>query len=205
MPALGFAVNHLFIGKHRPEFRTPPHGLLRNARQTAFKKLKKNPLRPAVKFRIGGIHFARPIDAQADALHLLFKSIDVVLRIDGRMNAGRNRILFRRQPERIPSHRMQNIEPAGFFIPTDNVGCRVALDMPDVQPRRRRVRKHVQNPVFRLRNILRCPKRLMFLPIRLPTGFDGFKIVIRVPRMHAFMLKNGTCDARFIWSTAGME
>jgi hypothetical protein len=75
----------------------------------------------------------------------------LLLGIGRRMGAGLDRVLFRRQAEGIPADRMQDIESLRALVTGDDVRRRVPLGMADVQAGARRIRKHVEHVVFRLR------------------------------------------------------
>ena len=66
------------------------------------------------------------------------------------MLAGLDRVLFRRQAEGIPAHRMQHIEAAHALVARDDIGRGVAFGMADVQARAARIREHVEDVEFRL-------------------------------------------------------
>ncbi len=98
-------------------------------------ELEENPLGPAKVVRIGRGQFAAPVVTEAQRLDLALEGRDVRLGGLARMLAGPDRVLLRRQPERVPAHRMQHVEPPGPTVPRQDVGGRVPLRMPDVQPR----------------------------------------------------------------------
>src|SRR5262245_58261707 len=94
------------------------------------------------------------------------------------MLTGFDRVLFRGQAERIPAHRMQNVESTHAFVTRDDVSCRVAFRMTNVQPSPARVRKHVEHIEFWLRLIetffvwIGCVKKLSLVPNGLPFRLD---------------------------------
>src|SRR6185503_16655638 len=63
---------------------------------------------------------------------------------------GFDGVLFRRKTERVPTHWMEDIEPAKPFVSRDDVRGRVTLRMSDVQPGAARIRKHIEHVIFRL-------------------------------------------------------
>src|ERR1700719_3878099 len=69
------------------------------------------------------------------------------------MLAALDRILLRRQAERIPAHWVQNIESTHPFVASNDVGSGVALRMADVQTGAARIRKHVEHIKLRLLGI----------------------------------------------------
>ena len=94
------------------------------------------------------------------------------------MLAGLDRVLLRRQAERVPAHRMQHVEAAHPLVARDDVRRGVALRMSDVQPGAARVRKHVEHVKLRLRRIeaglagIRRVKAGVLVPETLPLRLD---------------------------------
>ena len=93
---------------------------------------QEHPLRPAVVFRKRGVHLARPVVVKADGVELTFECGNVVGCGDGRMNARRHAVALRWQTKRIEAHRVQHVESAHAFEPTDNVRGRVAFRVSNV-------------------------------------------------------------------------
>src|ERR1017187_4863875 len=89
-----------------------------------------------------------------------------------------NRVLFRRQAERIPAHRMKNIEAAHPLITRHDVGGGVTLRMADVQTGPAWIRKHVEYVELRFGRIeiflawVERVKKLAFVPDGLPLRLD---------------------------------
>ena len=94
------------------------------------------------------------------------------------MLSGLDRILFGGQSERVPAHRMENVETAHSFVARDDIGRGVAFRMTDVQSGAARIRKHVEHVKFRFRGIeillagIRRVKRAALVPDRLPFRLD---------------------------------
>src|SRR5258708_29571697 len=94
------------------------------------------------------------------------------------MGVTSDRRIFRRQAKRIPSHRMQDIEPLGAPIAGDEIAHRVVADVPDMQfPRR--IGKHFEDIIFWTRWVLRWLKALALMPALLPSRFVFPEIVTR--------------------------
>ncbi len=116
----------------------------------SIKQLQENPLRPLVIFWIRGIDLSVPVITEAEYLDLAPEGINVFAGRQTWMGAGLDGVFLRRQPEGIPAHRMQNISALHAQVATEDIRSRVSFRMPDVQPRPRRIRKHVEDVGFRL-------------------------------------------------------
>ena len=142
-----------------------------------------NPLRPLVIVRIDRCKFARPVVHESKALQLPAKVVDGFLGGDLWMYAGLNGVLLRGQTECVPTHGMQNVEALHLLETTDDVGGRVALGVPNMEPRAGWVREHVQAIELGARRIepwltrVRLPisaaRCLSLLKPRLPAFFGG--------------------------------
>ena len=123
--------------------------LVRRRIEPRVVKLQENPLRPAEVSGVGGVHLAAPVVTEAKRPNLPLEIGDIRLGGDARVLAGLDGVLFRRQAKRVPADRVQHVEAAHALVAGENVGGRVALRMPNVQPGARRVRKHVEDVIFR--------------------------------------------------------
>src|SRR5262245_11862342 len=87
-------------------------------------------------------------------------------------------VLLRGQTKSIPAHWMQDVEPAQTLITRDDVSCRVAFGMTNMQARSARVRKHVEHIELWLRTIeilfsrIWRVKELALVPNGLPFRLD---------------------------------
>src|SRR4029077_19619123 len=94
------------------------------------------------------------------------------------MLAAFDRVLLRGQTERVPTHRMQDIEAAHPFVARNDVRCGITFGMSNVQPRPAGIRKHVEDEKFWLRRIktvfgrIGRVKKLSLFPDGLPFWFD---------------------------------
>ncbi len=172
-----FAVDDLFVGQNGPQRRAPVDRHFRHIGQPPLEQLQENPLCPAVIARVGRAEFAVPVVRQSDPLHLPLECRDVLSRRDGRMDAGLHRILFSRQPEGVPAHRMQHVEALHAFVARDDVGRRIAFEMADMQAGPGGIREHVEAVKLGLGRIFHRPERAMLFPVGLPLRFNGVMIV----------------------------
>ena len=97
------------------------------------------------------------------------------------MLSGFDRVLLRRQPECVPTHWMQDVEPAHAFVPRNDIGGCVTFRMANVQSSPTWVGEHVEDVKFRLGRIemffagIWLVKKLPLLPDCLPFWLDLIK------------------------------
>ena len=139
-------------------------------------KLQEDPLGPAGVFRIGGGDFAIPVIAETERFQLALEGLDVRLSRDPRVLARFDRILFSRQSEGIPTHRVEDIEAPAHLRAADDIGGRVTFRVADMQARSGRVGEHVEDEELRLRGIevriagIRGAEGFFLIPDLLPLG-----------------------------------
>ena len=141
-------------------------------------RAQPDPLRPAVVVLVDGGELARPVVAKAESLQLRAKGVHRLLRRDGRVHPGLNRVLLGGQTEGVESHRVKDVEPFMPLESADDVGGGIALGMANMQSRPGWIREHVDAEILGLGRIeavvagVRCIERAAALPIRLPARFD---------------------------------
>ena len=88
--------------------------------------------------------------------------------------SGLDRVLFRRQAEGVEAHRVQHALAVHPREAADDVGRRVPLRMPHVQPAAAGIREHVEHVqlLAARRRHLRRLERLVLVPVALPLGLD---------------------------------
>ncbi len=128
-------------------------GLFRLRVEPGIVDLEENPLRPFVIGGIGRVDLAFPIVGKTDAFELRLEFRDVLARGDGGMLARFDGVLLGGQTERVPAHRMEDIESLQPFVTRDDVGRGVTLGMSDMQAGAARIRKHIEHVILRLRRI----------------------------------------------------
>ena len=107
--------------------------------------LQEDPLRPSVEGRVAGGQGAALVVAQTHPAQLPAERVDVGVGGCRRMLSGLHRVLLGRQPERVETHRVQDILAAHAQIARVDVGADVAERVPDVQAVTGRVREHVHD------------------------------------------------------------
>ena len=162
-------------------FRAPVDRDLGLIRETLFVELQEDPLGPSVIRRIRRRDLALPVIGKPKRLQLAAKPVDVFQCGFARMGPGFDRVIFCRQPEGVPPHRVQHIKPAHAFISHRDIGGGVALGMADMQTVAARIRKHIKHIVFGLRGIglKRRAKRVIRRPIPLPLFLNVCKRITR--------------------------
>jgi len=159
------------------EFGDRPR-LLRRVVKPTIEQLEEDPLCPPEVFRVCRVDLTIPVVTEAQRLHLTPKRVDVRLGRLGGVLARLDGVLLGRQPEGIPTHRMKHAVSTHSAIARQDVRCRVALGMPDVQAGTAGIGKHVQRIELPLGFVearfarVRRPKGLVFVPEGLPLGLD---------------------------------
>ena len=93
------------------------------------------------------------------------------------MGAGLDGVLLGRQTERVPAHRVKDVETAHPGVARDDVGRRVPLGVPDMQARPRRIGEHVEDVLLRATGVTGRNERLVLVPVRLPLRLEGRGVV----------------------------
>ena len=110
-------------------------------------------------------------------MELASEIVDVFQRLPARVVAGFDGVLLGGKAERVPAHRVKHVEALGAFVARENIGTGVAFRVPDVKPRRRRIREHIEHVKFRFVRLIFGAERLVVRPEFLPAFFDFGKIV----------------------------
>ena len=161
------AVDHLLVGEHGHVDRIPVDLALLAFGQTCAQKIQEHLLLMLVVGGVAGREFAGPVERQPDRLQLLFHCGDVVVGPRFRRDLAFNRGVFRRQPERIPAHRMQHVEALGTHEARQHVAQRIIADMPDMDAPGR-IREHLEHVIFRPRIVVFGGEDRLFVPLALP-------------------------------------
>ena len=103
-------VDDLLVGKDGLIDRVPVYRAVFAIDDAFFKQLGKQPLFPAVVFGFAGGDFAFPVNRKTQAFELGFHVFDVVVSPCGRGDVVFHCRIFRRHTERVPTHRLHDVE-----------------------------------------------------------------------------------------------
>ena len=214
-----FAVDDFFVGQNGPQFRAPIHrhlrdvsepdavwivaaigrdglGFFRLGVEPRIVNLEKDPLRPFVVAGIGRVDLAFPIVGKTDPFQLRFELRDVLAGRDRGMLAGLDGVLFGRQTERVPAHRMEDVESVQSLVARDDVGGGVTFGMADVESRAARVGEHVEHVELRLTRIevrfagIGRVKCAGLIPDRLPLRLQAIERIRFAALIHSERIRN---------------
>src|SRR5258708_320532 len=147
MPPANPAVHALLVRQHRAALRTPVHPALFLVRNSPLQHPQEKPLVPPVIFRLASGNFSSPVKAESKPPQRPLKFRNVLVGPGPRMRPVLDRRIFCRQAKRVPSHRVQHVEPAHPLHASNHIPNRVVAHVPHVH-RPRRVRQHFQHIVF---------------------------------------------------------
>src|SRR5665647_1078201 len=90
-------------------------------------------------------------------------------------------ILFRRQTECIPSHRVEDIESFHSLVSAEDISCCISLGVTNMQTCTGRVREHVENiALVWIGEVPRSFESFIVFPVLLPFLFYLVEIVVHV-------------------------
>ena len=118
-PAASF--NHLFVGQNGVVDRVPVHCLGLAVGNAFFEHFQEHPLIPAVVVGLAGRDFARPVEGEAERLHLSLHVGDVGVRPFGRCHFFSDGSVFSWQAEGVPAHRGHDVHAAHTQIAVEDV------------------------------------------------------------------------------------
>jgi hypothetical protein len=107
------------------------------------------------------------------------------------MLSGLDGVLLRRQPKRIPAHRVKHVEATQPFIARDDVSGRVSFRMADMEAGAARVGEHVEHVVFWTGGIeirfagIRRVEGAGLVPDRLPLRLEAIERIRFTALVHA--------------------
>ena len=127
------AVDDLLVGQHGLVHRIPVDDLGLAVGDALLQHLQEQPLVPLVIRGVAGGDFARPVDRQPHRLHLLLHVGDVVVGPLGGRHLVLQRRVFRRQAERVPSHRHEHVVAVHAQVAREHVVDGVVAHVAHVQ------------------------------------------------------------------------
>ncbi len=168
------AVDHLFVRQHGHVDRIPVDLALLAFGQSRAQEIQEHLLLVLVIRGIAGREFPAPVERQPDRLQLLPHRRDVVVGPRLGRDIALDRGVFRRQPERVPAHRVQYVIAPGTHEARQHVAQRIVADMTDMDAPGR-VGEHLEHVVFRPRIVVFAGENGLVLPLALPArlGFTG--------------------------------
>ena len=168
------AVDHLLVGEHGHVDRIPVDLALLALGQSGAQEIQEHLLLMLVIRGIAGRELARPVERQPDRPQLLLHRRDIVVGPGLRRHLALDRGIFRRQPERVPAHRMQHVKALGAHVARQHVAERIVADMADMDAPGR-VGEHLQHVIFRPRIVVFGGEDRLLVPLALPArlGFAG--------------------------------
>src|SRR5208282_4696427 len=93
------------------------------------------------------------------------------------MRSFQDRLVFRGQSKRIPSHRVQHFESRHPLVTPDYVARNVVVQMTDAEAGAGRVGEHLEDVEFRAPGFVAREVEIGALPISLPRGLDFLWVV----------------------------
>ena len=172
------AVDHLLIGKHRLVDRIPVHDRFLAIDKALLHHVDEHGLLRTVVFGVAGRELAAPIDGESELHELLPHVGDVFPRPRPRMDVVVHRGVLCGHAERVPPHRMENVESLGLAVARYHVAHRVIAHVPHVDFARG-VRKHLEDIVFGLRFVSAGAENTRVVPSLPPARFKFLSVVIR--------------------------
>ena len=146
--APAFAVDDLFIGKHRAARVAPVDRCLFLVGKAALVEKLEEPLRPFIVRRVARLDLAVPIVGKAELLLLLLHVLDVAVRPVGRLDTVLDGSILRRHAEGVKAHRMQDVEALHGLIARHDIADGVVAHMAHMQIARR-IREHLECIILR--------------------------------------------------------
>ena len=175
--APAIATDHLFVGEHGSALRAPVDLALLAIGKAHLIELQEEPLVPAIVVGEAGGHFARPVVAEAEALHLRLHVGDVRERPLARRRIVLDGRVLRGQAERVPAHGMQHVVAIHPHVTSKRVADRVVPHVPHVQ-RAGWIRQHLEHVVLRHARVgLGGVERRVLLPALGPLHLDTLGVV----------------------------
>ena len=169
-------VDHLLVGEHRVIDRVPIDLRLLARDEASREEIEEQLLLVLVIARIAGRDLARPVEREAHRLQLRPHGGDIGVGPFRRTGVVLHGGVLGRQPERVPAHRMENIEPARAPIARHHIAHGVVAHMAHMDAPRR-IGEHLEHVIFRARIVVFGLEDLRVRPGFAPFGL-GFAHVV---------------------------
>ena len=174
--ALAQPLDDLLVGQHGLVVRAPVDVRVLPVRQALLVEAQEQPLGPPVVLGVGGVQPTAPVDAQRVAVEGARLGVDVRVRPLGRVRVALDGGVLRRQPERVPAHRVHDVVALQPPEPRHDVAHDERLGVTHVQVAGG-VREHVEHVAALAAAIVERPERVVGLPERLPLVLRGDDVV----------------------------
>src|SRR3989339_83080 len=161
-------VNDLFICHNRQTLWTPVSFFLFLVSKTFFVKLQKKPLSPLIVIRSASSNLTTPVITDTDFFQLLFHNFNIFISPFFRVNIIFYSRVFRRKPESVPTHRMQDVVTLHFLISGNHISYDIVFTMSHMKTAAGRVREHHKNIIFLFFREILCFKKPFTFPVSLP-------------------------------------
>ena len=138
--------------------------------EALFQQVQEQLLLMAIIVRRAGRDLARPVERQAHRFQLAAHRVDVGVSPGAGVDLTFHRGVFGGHAERVPAHRMQDVEPLGALVAGKDVAHRIVADVAHMNASRG-VGKHLKHVAFGLLVVLGGPENLVFFPDMLPITF----------------------------------
>ena len=167
----------VLVGQHHLAGGAVVHQGLVAEHHAMLKQLQENPLRPLVIVGVGGVHLAGIVEGEANLLKLLAEVIDILLRHQSGMHVVLDGIVLRGQAEGVPPDGEQHVVALHAALAGDDVHGRVGAGMAHMQAVAGGIGELNQPVKLGLGVVAFGLKGVGFLPLFLPFGLDGFRII----------------------------
>ena len=161
------AVDDLLVGQHGLIDRIPIDLRLLALHQARAQEVQKHLLLMFVVAGIAGRELAGPVERQPHRFELRAHGLDVGVGPLPRVHLVGDGGVLGRHAERVPTHRMQDVETAGAHEAGDHVAHGVVAHVPHVDAARR-IGKHFQHVVFGTRIPVGGAENAPLFPYLLP-------------------------------------
>ena len=199
------AVDHLLVGEHRLIDRVPIDLRLLARDQARGEEVEEQLLLMLVIARIAGRDLARPVERKPHRLQLRPHGRDIGVGPFRRTGVVLHGGVLGRQSERVPAHRMEDVEPARAPIARHHVAHGVVAHMAHVDAPRR-IGEHLEHVIFRARIVVFGLEDLRVRPGLAPFGLGFAHVVSFGPHSGAFSKENrylSACGAQITISREG--
>src|SRR3989339_430556 len=136
--------------------------------QSFFVKLQKKPLSPLIVIRSASSNLTTPVITDTDFFQLLFHNFNIFISPFFRVNIIFYSRVFRRKPESVPTHRMQDVVTLHFLISGNHISYDIVFTMSHMKTAAGRGREHHKNIIFLFFREILCFKKPFTFPVSLP-------------------------------------